>query len=256
MKQLFTYLCVILFCVFNACSNDEEDNNIAYPDRRVSKIEYSYNNSTSHDTEYFTYDNQGRWIKSEHTHYYYDNYNNAHTLTHTITLSYSNNSITYNAIEYSNGDELEDKEDVTFKIDNNLITSRGDNSELDKYRYSNGYLSGIGFNYADFEYSNGNLVKVVEHDIYTITYTEYEDKIGFSTFDVNYNDGSVALTLNNPLYQFGYFGKKSKNLIEAIKINNETYLQYIYEFDSDGYVVDVLERRWGSVYRTYKIYYE
>lgn len=241
MGKSLIYLYAIILCVFNACSSDD----ISDPaDKKISRIESILNNGSESSTEYFSYDNQGRWIKSELK----KSYNN---YIHTKTLSYSGNTITY--------DDGWGYDIITFKINNNRITSRGDNSELDNYKYSNGYLVAIGTDYAEFQYSGENLVNVTEYNTYSITYTEYEDKVGFNIFDVDYNDGGVKACFNNSLYQFGCFGKKSKNLIKSIKMNDKTILEYNYELNNDGYVTEVTEIDTSNstpYYATYKIYYE
>jgi len=249
MKTITLTLLTVLFIGLYSCSSDEPfDNggNSNPPERKITKIEKLNQQGTIFSTEILTYDNQGRWIKSEETE---DNE------VKTKTVSYSANTITFRDNYYN--------EETVFELKNNLIVSRGESQDIDKYQYSNSYLSRIGTGgYADFEYSNGNLTKVVEDDgesYYNITYTDYPDKIGINIFEPDYNDGDLEVRPNNPLYQFGYLGKKSNNLIKTIKGryyngNTETF-NYSYSFDTEGYVTEMIAQGGYPSYIKYKFYY-
>jgi len=249
MKKITFTLLIALLVGFNSCSSDDPINNGGNPNstqRKITKIEKLNQQGTVFSTEIFTYDSQGRWIKSEET---------SDNQVKTKTLSYSANSISFRDNYYN--------EETTFELNKNIIISRGDKT-YDKYHYSNGYLSRIGTGgYADFTYSNGNLIKVVEDDgdsYYDITYTDYPDKLGINIFEPNYNDGDLDVRPNNPLYQFGYFGKKSNNLIKTIKGkyyngNTDTY-NYSYNFDNEGYVTEMIMQGGYPSYIKYKFYYE
>jgi len=248
-KFTFTLLTVLLIGLYSCSSDDpltDTGGNSNTSQRKITKIEKLNQQGTIFSTEILTYDSQGRWIKSEET---------ADNQVKAKTISYSANTITFRDNYYN--------EETIFGLKNNLIVSRGDES-YDSYHYSNGYLSRIGTgSYADFEYSNGNLSKVVEDDgdsYYNITYTDYPDKIGINIFEPSYNDGDLEVRPNNPLYQFGYFGKKSNNLIKTVKGryyngNTDTFT-YSYSFDSEGYVTEMIAQGGYPSYIKYIFYYE
>jgi len=254
IMRKITFLLFTVFILFSCSSDDPitDNGSSSKPQRRIAKIETFHESSSwmYHATEIFTYDSQGRWIRSE-----YNRTDGDSNYGYTNILSYSENTIIFKEVESSTNEKI-------FKVNKNLIVSREDAKwhDIDEYHYSNGYLTRIGEDkdnpYAKFEYTNGNLTKVDEglEGISTITYTDYPDKMGFSTYSASYNDGAVELTLNNILYQFGYFGTKSKNLIKSINTTS-----YSYKFDSEGYVTEVVEvyiYQGKTETSTYKIYYE
>ncbi len=250
MKKITT-LILSVFIIYSCSSEDPltDTGGNSKPQRRITKIETTgtYRNRT----ETFSYDNKGRWI--DHKEKWNDDYNNSMRV---YTLTYSENVITY-AGKYIENEYQADYDIDTFELKNNIIVSRNNKTP---YRYSDGYWVQIGENYADFEYSNGNLTKVIEGGaIYNITYTDYPDKMGFCPYEVSYNDTAIGNNPVNILYQFGYFGKKSKNLIESVSSTWGDKMNYSYKFDNEGYVTEIVEK---ETYQgitettTYKIYYE
>lgn len=260
MKQLFTCLYVILLCAFNSCSSDDENNDSSnpkpiFPLKKLSKIEEVNDNKVLY-TYNFIYDN-GKWIK------YIGNRNNEDILF--FTLSYDSNTITLK-------DELRDENDKgntsqIFTLNNKgQIISGVDpsgGSVSMGFGYENDYLTIFRANFINYEYSSDILTKAISKNFgeYIIKYTDIEDKIGFNVISVTGNGGRVSVSFNNPLYQLGYFGKRSKYLVQSIKAQylDET-LVYNYELDKEGYVTEVSissSGTWGSGGVTsYKIYYE
>ncbi|MDU1905166.1 MAG: DUF4595 domain-containing protein [Dysgonomonas sp.] len=244
MKKLISIILSVL--VLYSCSSDDpltDTGGNSKPQRRITKIERS--NIYGNRTETFSYDSQGRWIGYKRI------YSDGEVLTE--TLSYSGNTIIYSGDNFST---------VTFELKNNVIVSRSkkNNNGSTPYLYSNGYWMKIGEDYGDFEYTNGNLTKVIEGGaIYNITYTDYPDKMGFCPYEVSYNDTAIGNNPANILYQFGYFGKKSKNLIESVSSTWGDKMNYSYKFDNEGYVTEIVEK---ETYQgitettTYKIFYE
>lgn len=254
MKTITLTFLSVLILLLNSCSSDDpltDDNGgNSKPQRRITKIETisTYRNTT----ETFSYDKQGRWI--EHIEKWNNDYNNSMRV---YTLTYSENVITYSG-KYIENEYQADYDIDTFELKNNIIISRNNKTP---YHYSNGYWVQIGESYGDFEYTNGNLTKVIEgkgesgEKTYIITYTDYPDKMGFCPYETSYNDTAIGVNPANILYQFGYFGKKSKNLIKSI--NNST--SYSYKFDNEGYVTEIVEKetyQGTTDITTYKIYYE
>lgn len=255
MKKIFALVCSALLIGFSSCSSDDEmDNSLQFPSKKLTKIEVYDDNKELALIETFTYDNQGRWIKSEYDLKQWNSTDPSYEPEiRTETLTYSNDKIIFTDAIYA------DKE--VFTVKDNRIVSRyttGYEEDVDTYHYSNGYLVKIGEDYADFEYTNGNLTKSKEYQTYTITYTNIPDKLGFSIFEASYNDGAINVYPNNPLYQFGYFGKRSKNLIESINSNYSPLdgYSYSYELDKDGYVSEMKKRRTSGGYETYKFFYQ
>lgn len=248
-------MCSALVLGLYSCSSDDKEDAIELPSKKLSKVESYGDDGTLWDEETFSYDAQGRWIKSvtESKTWTSDGSDPNYKPDPVVqTLSYSGDKITYSFLGY-------DKYTEEFTLKNNRLYSRDDEYI---YHYENGYLMRISDDYANFSYSDGNLVKIIEEDgesEYTITYTDDIDKLGINIFEASYNDGDVDIRYNNPLYQFGYFGKKSKNLISTIKSrynNGKTDTMYCsYKFDSEGYVTEMIVRGGNWNYKKYKFYY-
>lgn len=253
MNKLFSMVPVFaaLFLGLNACSDDDGGSDIPQtPSKKLVKIEvYDDNNDLSY-VETFTYDNQGRWIRSERD---LKQWLGEKPDMRVRTLTYSDNNILYSD-SYKNYNEV-------FEIDNNKIKSRyreGNEEDVYTYHYSDSYLVKIGEDYADFEYTAGNLTKYNGYWKYEITYTNIPDKLGLNVFEPSYTNEYIQVYPNNPLYQSGYTGKRSKNLIKTIKSNYSSLdgdYTYSYKLDKDGYVTEMVE---NDSYRdnTYKFYYE
>ena len=251
MKKILLFVCLALLMGFSSCSSDDDNGDLPQnPSKKLSKIEVYDDNGDLLYIETFSYDNQDRWIKSElELQRWYTNDPEYKPEKRIRTLSYTNNSIKYSDDGYTE----------IFTLKNNLIVSRHEEGSTDiyNYQYSNGYLTKIGEDYADFEYTNGNLTKSKEYRNYTISYTNIPDKLGINIFEPSFNDGSINVYPDNPLYQFGYYGNRSKNLIESIKSNYSSMDGYScsYTLDKNGYVTEMEKSRNGGGYETYKFYY-
>lgn len=251
MKKILLFVCSALLIGFSSCSSDDDNGDSPLtPSKKLSKIEVYDDNGELYEVQNLTYDNQGRWIKTEYIERLYGIDPSNRPENNIRTLTYSDNTIKYSGDGYTE----------IFTLKNNLIVSRQEEGSTDiyNYQYSNGYLTKIGQDYADFEYTDGNLTKSKEYRNYTITYTNIPDKLGFSIFEPSFNDGAIDVYPDNPLYQFGYYGNRSKNLIESIKSNYSTMDGYScsYILDKDGYVSEMEKRRNGGGYSTYKFYYQ
>jgi len=246
MKKLVLFLCSALIIGFNSCNSDEplvDDGGNPIPtQRKITKIEIVGYDGILKSTATFNYNNKGQWIA-----YQLVRNNEDNDLREKFSISYIQNTI---IVKNDIPDRFsEDNISRTMTLNNKgqIIT----NTDIyDSYTYNNDYLIGMtldGRDYVSFEYSNGNLIKCKEGNYtYNITYTDIEDKIGLNIIPFDYNDGDCKMSPNNPLYQFGFFGKKSKNLIKSVSNG----LKYTYKLDQEGYVTEI-----DIPNIIYKIYY-
>jgi len=137
MKKI-TLLLLTIFILFSCSSDDPIDSggSIELPQRKVIKVEniYSVDNRLYTITTLFSYNQDGRWIEEKDI---------SLNKEDVYPISYSGNKINC----YGS----------SFTLNNNLIEYRSDNTA---HIYSNGYLAKIGK--VDFEYTNGNLTKIID----------------------------------------------------------------------------------------------
>ncbi|WP_101689416.1 DUF4595 domain-containing protein [Dysgonomonas massiliensis] len=239
MKYLLALFTVVM--LFTACSDDEDNSNIGYPSKTLKQVDIFNEEDHLIKSIYLYYNDKGQWIKSK-----YEEYEETYIYTYNTTLSYTDDKILYTSTS-----EHWDGGTVEFAIKENRIITATRFGDVDYYTYSDGYLSQIGSSdkvYDRFEYTNGNLTRSfnVDEGSLNLKYTNTPDRLGINIIGYYTDTFDPA----SPLYQFGYFGKRSKNLIKSIGKTN-----YSYTLDNEGYVTEIKIEYGSGAIRIYKLYY-
>ena len=169
----------------------------------------------------------------------------------------------YHDTEDGSSSEWDGEVDYTAQLDENgsikSATSIWKNSRESKETvvsctasYSNGLISQIIYSYDEdiaskrttkFTWSNGNLVKIEmekSDDRYSTINISYDHSLenSITNLDINWSVNVRYWMLDDLiepilLPQFGFFGKRSKNLIKSVNVGGETY-NYQYNLNNDG----------------------
>lgn len=137
--------------------------------------------------------------------------------------------------------------------------------ELEQTIYS--MYKSIEYNFTDekyFDWENGDILNgypnggfINGSQIAHCEYYDYTDIVNKANIDFNklldtqiYNEDTWLLSLA------GYVGKPNSHLIRGIKSSADgiPYVTYEYEFDSEGYVIQINEEKGGNGYY-YRVYY-
>jgi len=230
-------LALTLFCFATSCKKDTVTPAPAPVSKKLQKITWSQDLA---DVQNFTYDAQGRLIKSE------DDYT-------TNTYSYNANTVAMKEFRKS---ENRFVSDITGTTDNagRMITNTGNFSynintpytEKTDFVYdANGYLtqitrtSGVNVQTYDFTISNGDYIKLIYQKTsgggYTRVTDFYTDKKDMSGL------GSAPLSYAND--HTGLFGKMNTHLVKFEQSTSSgsptpSWTRNLtYTFDSNGYVL-------------------
>lgn len=208
---------------------------------------------------YFTYDEQGRVIKTENIGYYYRNFfENA-----VVLYNVSGNTLTVKSSPVNSSMKSEAGESAICELNEmgyveeaTCMDADGFTQDFSLVYDDNGYPlayddAGSWGIYAEYSWVDGNLVKanIKEGNNNTVReyiYTAYENK---ANLDFNRMFVQTFGEWNLQMDFLGYFGKKDKNLLG--RVGNETFE---YNFDEDGYVTKIKSS--NDAVCTAEVYYD
>lgn len=187
---------------------------------------------------YFTYDAQGRVIKTENVGYYYKNFFENSVVLYGVngnTLSVSS-SLTKAEAGTSAVGRLNEKgyvEAVTITDEDGFLTNAS--FEYDENGYPVSYSTDDAYYDMEYSWEEGNIHITYDKGnhsadrAYTYTSTVNKANINFNRmFTETFGEGNVQLEF------LGYIGKNDKNLLASV--DNITFE---YTFDSEGYVTKI-----------------
>jgi len=227
-KCFASSIVLIVLFILSSCGKDDINPKFNFDREKVKEVIYFDERSVPYDTLKYSYTSD--YLISEIS-------NCRENSRFTVSYNFENSTITYNPY-----DELLTE---TFKMNKNgTITEYNLFENSFELTYNNeGYLvsakghdretSPREFNY---EYENGNLVKIVDHLI-SIYYTsiEYLDTPNKS----NYTDIEDCALLRGQ-YLLGMTGVINKNLIKRVIYNNRDTLNYEYVLNADSMVTKTI----------------
>jgi len=232
IKFITMLLLAVLALSFNACSNDDNDDEDFGNGKRITKIVNEYGNNQSL-TFVFLYSNNKL---SRYTAFHENN-----SVEEDKIITYGNNTVAMTGQFDGYGNSVNTVQ--TFTLDNNglaisskIVSSDGGECNY-TYQYSEGYLTKITRKYSDESqtemctliYSSGNMtsLQTTYDDNYKFTYSNDKNKGIISPFlmDSDYIFEHIAA------YYIGILGKFTNNLI--VSSWEETC---VYTLDNEEYV--------------------
>lgn len=270
MKKLFYFLCAACL-LMTACDSDKDENNgpEPYEGKLVrSRTIYKANEEgrvTERDYKYdeFEYDNQSRIVKIKTT----ETSNGALTsATTTMTVSYSKNLITTTSIQTYGEATYTAVTKITMK--NGIATSM-------EATYTDTHLNGIEVESGTLTYTGNYMVQTKvqgdDHEFTThltwyggnVTATkdtyvsEGYNSVSFSDFEYNSVERKGNIDINYLIdwhsggNLFGWFGKLNANLKTRYTpysaSNIGVIATYEYEYDADGYVTQIISKKYNDI---------
>ncbi len=244
-KRFFTVnqwgaLLLAALCVgFTSCNDDDEVPVSIWSPGAQQPVAGSVtmgNGLMQTGTKVLTHDEQGRLTSTKI-------YNRLNLLTSSEMITYGDNTITVVETEYD-GDEVSVETTVydfagkgwIFASTETVVESDENHKRVVSTNYSYdgdgrlvGYAKSTGESYV-VNWSDGNVMSVVKSpsaDVVTFTYGNLSDEKGLNgltAYDLGDDEGA--------LYAQGYFGVKSKSLVEAYRESDDNELtRFSYEMD-------------------------
>ncbi|GEM_PF-1059642 len=251
MKKIFL-LMMLLATVFVACSDDDDEKDDDKPTGKVKLVSKIMESDSDGSEEIlFEYDKNGLISKMKDEE---ETYEFTFEETKITVKTYGEGNVKFKE-EY----KLNDKGLVTScQYNTSYSSTEGlENFKTDFYTYDdNNQLIKCG----DYTYTwqDGNIIEQKHNTSFGYNYAysyfpnEYKSYLGWFV-------GGLEDFSNHFLMDYGYMGKRNKNLVKQTKeIQNHdlsTYT-YEYEYDSDGYVTSIKEYTGTELNKTYTITYK
>jgi hypothetical protein len=250
--SLVGYLLVIALSVgLVSCSKDDDGGGFKGTKKLVT---VTYNDGSYHK---FKYDSQGRIIECNGSYVWWNR-----DVKYTFEYFPDKIIVLRRAKYYT--DTYIDTDTYTYKLEDGVIVSSyyvddhlGVCEEVYSYDKDKQLIKiqrteGQSFSYETFTWAGGNITTTYHsYESYPATYS-YSDIpnrfIGIADEDI---DEEILL-------HWGYLGKTPKNLVSKIEQTNSSpnVENYIYEFDSEGYVTKVIIRGGGGYNHSCTLTYE
>lgn len=227
-------LAVVMCVNFTACSDDDEPSK----ENPTTKGKRLVETTGGDEQEVFRYNSDG-WLSE----YILSDFTSEWKLSNSYTEQNGNTCV--HIVSYNNG-ELDWEEDIIIN-EGRVKSIDGEECIYD----SEGHLIQCGQH--KFTWENGNMTKAGSY-VYAY-YPNEENKKPIENDPV----------LNRLDEEFGFLlahsellGKPCKNMLKAVYLNNNDYVDYqnptsvyTYEFDKDGYVSSCTEESYGNTETTY-----
>jgi hypothetical protein len=249
MKKIITFLLlpIMAFTLITCKNNNEEEQ--GEKGKLVKTVELYQENLNAYYLYTFYYDNLNRLTK---VHFTIVNYTgNDFWSERELNYAYKKNSITLMSC-VGDEDGQVDCIETTYLLDNNgYCTQYGDGKNIAKFTYENGYLKTSKSSHnggikdeCSYFWENGNMK--TQSGIYTTengTNSTYECNAEYSNkenlLNIRLFDPLPSLTDYNWLEFIKFKGIASKNYLVKT-INQYTTNIYNYEFDTDGYPIQII----------------